>query len=177
MIVMPVAIPRLPANEVRRIVDAARPYIPRHLRVGTDGTCAGYHPTCHPRSDDFFRRDTLLDPLLQRSAGPMYWARRGGSAAMPDIGQQEESDKFLRFVCMTSAMTESGPNFCCSNRWCPPVWQWVGEAMPHDHLAATFLEGGQVRVFRVVDEPGVSPSNFLLSENLTSLSNLKVKKS
>jgi hypothetical protein len=61
------------------------------------------------------------------------WLRR-----TPDIGQQEESDKFLRFVCMTS---HDGirPEFCC-NRWCPPGLAVVGEAMPDDHLAATFLK-------------------------------------
>jgi hypothetical protein len=30
--------------------------------------------------------------------------------------------------------------------------QWIGEAMPHDHLAATFLEGGQISVFRLMNE-------------------------
>ena len=103
MVVMAVVIMRLSANEVRRIIDAAGPHVPRNLRVGTDGTCAGYHPTCHPRSDDFFRRDTLLDPLLQRGQRvPCIGPAGGGSAAMPDIGQQEESDEIPPF-CLHDA--------------------------------------------------------------------------
>src|SRR5437016_14593296 len=49
-------------------------------------------------------------------------------------------------------MTEAGPNAVVVIDGVHRVWQWVGFTMPHDHLAATSVEGGQIRVFRVVDE-------------------------
>src|SRR5262249_17188738 len=84
------AIVRFSANKIRRIVDAARSHIPRHFRVGTDGTCAGYHPPCHPGSDDLFWGGALLDPILKRGhqvqrIGPS----RGGSATMPTLGNRK----------------------------------------------------------------------------------------
>src|SRR5882724_6458091 len=150
---MAVAIVRISANKVRRIVDAARSHIPRNLRVSTNGTCAGYHPTCYPGSDDLLWRDPLLDPILKRGQqvqriGPS----RGGSATMSHIGQQEESDEILRFVRVTPVMIGSGPNPVVVINGVHRVWQWVGFTMPHDHLTATPLEGGQIRVVRVVDE-------------------------
>ena len=48
IVAMAVTIARFSANKVRRIVDAARPDIPCHLRVGTDGTRAGHHAGCNP---------------------------------------------------------------------------------------------------------------------------------
>src|SRR4029434_350188 len=153
MVVMPVAIVRLSANEVRRIVDAARPHVLRGLGVGTNRTCAGYHPTCHSGSDDLLWRDPLLDPLLERGQRiPRIGPSRGGSTAMPHIGQQEESDEVFRFVRMMTVMTGSGPNTVVVIDGVHRVGQWVGRTMPHDHLAAMPVEGGQIRVFRVVDE-------------------------
>ena len=88
VIVLAVAIARLSANEVRRIVDTARPHVPRHLRVGTDGTHASHHAVRHSGGDDLFRRDTLLDPLLKRCQRVPHIGPPGSRAtAMPYIGQ------------------------------------------------------------------------------------------
>ena len=48
-------------------------------------------------------------------------------------------------------MTRSGANTIVVVDGVHRIWQWIGEAMPHDHLATTFLEGGQIGVFRMVD--------------------------
>src|SRR5262249_61213713 len=74
------AIVRFSANKIRRIVDAARSHIPRHLRVGTDGTRPGHHAGRNPGGNDLLRGRAFLDPILKRGhqvqrIGPS----RGGS--------------------------------------------------------------------------------------------------
>src|SRR5215468_4433156 len=46
----------------------------------------------------------------------------------------------------------TGPNSVVVIDGVHRVWQWIGFTMPHDHLTATPLEAGQIRVVRVVDE-------------------------
>src|SRR5215471_975985 len=46
----------------------------------------------------------------------------------------------------------TGPNSVVVIDGVHRVWQWIGFTMPHDHLTATPLEGGQIRVVRVMDE-------------------------
>jgi hypothetical protein len=93
-----VAIVRLPADEVRRIVDAARSDILRHLRIGTDRTHAGNHAIGHPGSDDILGGDALLDPLLKRGQRIKFIGSSGrGSTTMSDIGREKQSNEFLGF--------------------------------------------------------------------------------
>src|SRR3989442_12368824 len=121
------------ADEGRRIVDGARSRVPRHSRVGAEGTRAGRHAARHPGGDDLVRRDALLDPLLERGqrvkrVGPPG----GGAAAMPNIGQEEEAEEFLRLGLLAALLIASAPGWGSRSRRMPRESLDAPENLPEE---------------------------------------------
>src|SRR5215467_14335694 len=55
------------ADKIGRLVDAARPFVGRHLRIGTQRPRAIDRAALGVRRDDLIRRLALLHPLLERA--------------------------------------------------------------------------------------------------------------
>src|SRR5215471_18444984 len=143
------------ADEVRRLVDAPLPGVPRNLRIGTQrARAARYLAT---QCDDALGRDALFHPLLERGER-IEGVRASTATAVPHPGRHEEAEEFprrLRRVLSRHALQVVDAVLRVDARIVP--------AVVHDQLAAERSELAQVWVGRVDDRPeGVGGRDVLI---------------
>src|SRR3954470_5660138 len=84
------------ADEVRSVVDAARPFVYRAVRIGADRPRARNDAAVDTGGDHLLGSDAVLDPLLERGDRVEgVRAARRAAAAVADVRKQEQPREVL----------------------------------------------------------------------------------